>query len=134
MQKVLFVDRDGTLIEEPPDNQVDALDKVRLVRDVIPSMLRLRDAGYRFVMVTNQDGLGTDSFPGDAFERCQRHVIAIFESQGLTFDQVFVCPHFADDGCGCRKPHTGLLTRYLAATVLDVSQSAVSSTCLRLRQ
>jgi imidazoleglycerol-phosphate dehydratase/histidinol-phosphatase len=125
MQKTLFIDRDGTLIEEPADKQVDALSKVRLVPDVIAAILRLRDAGFRFVMVTNQDGLGTDRFPQDAFDNCQKHVIALFESQGILFDRVFVCPHLDSDACDCRKPRTGLLTRYLAETELDVSQSAV---------
>lgn len=125
MQKVLFVDRDGTLIEEPPDNQVDALEKIRLLPQVVPAMLRLRDAGFRFVMVSNQDGLGTAAFPRDAFDRCQDHVMALFASQGIEFDRVFVCPHTADERCGCRKPRTGLLTRYLAENTLDLERSAV---------
>ena len=124
-QKVLFVDRDGTLIEEPPDNQVDALEKVRLVPHVVPSMLRLRDAGFRFVMVSNQDSLGSDAFPQADFDRCHEHVLALFASQGIHFDHVFVCPHTADEGCDCRKPRTGLLTRFLAASTLDLTRSAV---------
>jgi imidazoleglycerol-phosphate dehydratase/histidinol-phosphatase len=125
MDKVLFIDRDGTLIEEPPDNQVDTLEKVRLVQDVVPSLIRLRDAGFRFVMVTNQDGLGTDSFPRESFELCQNHVLSIFESQRIEFDPIFVCPHRGEDGCACRKPRTGLLTRFLAETTLDLGRSAV---------
>lgn len=125
MQKVLFIDRDGTLIEEPPDDQVDTLEKVRLVQGVIPALIRLRTAGFRFVMVTNQDGLGTESFPTECFERCHRHVMSIFESQGITFDRVFVCPHRESDGCGCRKPRAGLLTSYLAESSLDTKRSAV---------
>jgi imidazoleglycerol-phosphate dehydratase/histidinol-phosphatase len=125
MDKVLFIDRDGTLIEEPPDNQVDALEKVRLVQDVVPSLIRLRDAGFRFVMVTNQDGLGSDSFPRESFELCQNHVLSMFESQRITFDRVFVCPHRAEDGCACRKPRAGLLTQFLAETTLDTGRSAV---------
>lgn len=125
MKKVLFIDRDGTLIEEPPDEQVDALDKLRLAQGVIPALLRLRDGGWRFVMVTNQDGLGTDAFPHENFERCQEHLLAIFRSQGIEFDRVFICPHTEGDGCECRKPRTGLLTRYLAATALDLERSAV---------
>ena len=124
-QKVLFVDRDGTLIEEPPDNQVDALEKIRLVPQVVPSMLRLRDAGFHFVMVSNQDGLGTAAFPRDAFDRCQKHVLSLFASQGIEFDEVFICPHKADERCACRKPRTGLLTRYLAEIALDPGASAV---------
>jgi imidazoleglycerol-phosphate dehydratase / histidinol-phosphatase len=125
MKKVLFIDRDGTLIEEPADNQVDALAKIRLVPDVVPALISLRDAGFRFVMVTNQDGLGTESFPAPDFELCHRHVMSIFESQGVTFDEVFICPHRPADGCGCRKPNAGLLTRYLAGTLLDREHSAV---------
>ncbi len=123
--KVLFIDRDGTLIEEPPDSQVDALNKIKLVRDVVPALTKLADSGYRFVMVTNQDGLGTPAFPENDFQVCQDFVIAMFESQGIEFDEVFVCPHRHEDGCDCRKPRTGLLTRYLAGTDLDVENSAV---------
>ncbi len=123
--KVLFIDRDGTLIEEPDDFQVDALDKVRLVEGVIPALLELKAAGYRFVMVSNQDGLGTDSFPQQDFEVPHAHVMALFESQGLGFDEVFICPHLPADGCDCRKPRTGLLIRYLAANNLDLGNSAV---------
>ncbi len=123
--KVLFIDRDGTLIEEPHDNQVDALDKIRLVRGVIPALLELADNGYRFVMVSNQDGLGTESFPLEHFEPCHEHVIALFESQGIAFDETFICPHFEHDGCDCRKPRTGLLTRFLARNNLDSAKSAV---------
>ena len=78
--KVLFIDRDGTLIEEPHDNQVDSLEKIRLVRGVIPALLELADHGYRFIMVSNQDGLGTASFPIEQFEACHEHVVSLFES------------------------------------------------------
>ena len=107
--KVLFIDRDGTLIEEPSDNQVDALEKVRLVPGVMAALQELGANGYRFVMVSNQDGLGTDAFPEGDFLLCQKHVLALFESQGITFDEVFVCPHLPDDGCECRKPRPALL-------------------------
>lgn len=123
--KVLFIDRDGTLIEEPQDNQVDELGKIRLVRGVVPALLELADHGYRFVLVSNQDGLGTESFPLEQFEACHEHVVALFESQGITFDETFICPHFAEDGCECRKPRTGLLTRFLARNHLDNAKSAV---------
>ena len=123
--KVLFIDRDGTLIEEPPDHQVDALDKIKLVRGVVPALIELADSGYRFVMVTNQDGLGTPAFPENDFQVCQDFVVSMFETQGITFDDVFVCPHRLEDACECRKPRTGLLTRYLADTDLDSENSAV---------
>ena len=124
-QKVLFLDRDGTLNVEPADNQVDALDKIRLVPGVMPALLALKDAGFRFVMVTNQDGLGTSAFPEADFRLCHEHIVALFSSQGIVFDEILVCPHLDTDNCDCRKPRTGLLTRYLAETNLDVHQCAV---------
>lgn len=123
--RVLFMDRDGTLIHEPDDCQVDTLEKIRLVEGVIPALIDIARHGYRFVMVSNQDGLGTDSFPEDQFRICQEHVIALFESQGVSFDEVLICPHLPDDGCECRKPRAGLLTRYLAETDIDLHNSAV---------
>ena len=98
-EKVLFIDRDGTLIEEPEDFQVDELKKVRLVDNVIPALLELSAHGYRFVMVSNQDGLGTESFPEEQFRTCHDHVLHLFSSQGLTFDEEFICPHLPDDQC-----------------------------------
>jgi imidazoleglycerol-phosphate dehydratase/histidinol-phosphatase len=124
-KKVLFIDRDGTLIEEPADNQVDALDKVKLLAGVIPALNQLADSGYRLVMVTNQDGLGTASFPENDFRLCQEFVLDLFASQGILFDEVFVCPHRSEDACECRKPRTGLLTNFLATTDLDTKRSAV---------
>ena len=122
---VLFVDRDGTLIEEPEDFQVDAIEKVVLVPGVIRALQELLEHGYELVMVSNQDGLGTDAFPRADFERCHDHMLKLFESQGIHFAETFICPHLPDDGCDCRKPHTGLLTRYLAATAIDTARSAV---------
>jgi imidazoleglycerol-phosphate dehydratase/histidinol-phosphatase len=123
--KILFIDRDGTLIHEPDDFQVDRLDKVRFVDAVVPSLLQLRDHGYRFVMVSNQDGLGTDAFPQADFEAPHRLVMNLFESQGICFDEVFICPHLPEDSCECRKPRTGLLTRFLAGNDIDLAASAV---------
>lgn len=123
--KVLFVDRDGTLIEEPEDFQVDTVEKIRLVDNAIPSLLELATYGYRFVMVSNQDGLGSDSFPQSHFDICHTHMLQLFTSQGVTFDEVFICPHLPADNCDCRKPRTGLLTKYLAATNIDLAASAV---------
>ena len=122
---VLFVDRDGTLIHEPPDFQVDSIDKIRLVDGVIPALLECIACGFRLVMVSNQDGLGTDSFPRVQFDTCQSYVLSMFESQGIVFDEILICPHLPDDGCECRKPRAGLLTRYLAETDIDLDASAV---------
>jgi imidazoleglycerol-phosphate dehydratase/histidinol-phosphatase len=125
MSKIAFLDRDGTLIVEPADEQVDRLDKVALVPGVIPALLRLRDAGYEFVMVTNQDGLGTASFPERSFTEVQDFVLALFGSQGITFSHIFVCPHRPDDGCNCRKPNPGHLGDFLAETRIDREASLV---------
>ena len=123
--KVLFIDRDGTLIHEPGDFQVDRLDKVRLVDEVIPSLRELGNHGYRFVMVSNQDGLGTDAFPQAHFDGPHALVMGLFGTQGIRFDEVFICPHLPDQNCECRKPRTGLLTRFLAANNIDLAASAV---------
>jgi len=124
-RKVLFIDRDGTLIEEPADKQIDTLAKLRLLPGVIPALLEIRAAGFELVMVSNQDGLGTDAFPERDFTEPQEMMLHLFESQGIRFDEIFICPHMPGDGCECRKPRTGLLTRYLAATHLDLERSAV---------
>jgi imidazoleglycerol-phosphate dehydratase / histidinol-phosphatase len=122
-QRVLFLDRDGTLIEEPPDEQVDSLSKVRLMPAVIPSLLDLKRAGFAFVMVTNQDGLGTASLPQEAFEGTHRFVLELFASQGIVFDAVFVCPHLKNDDCACRKPKLGMVREYLREHPIDAARS-----------
>lgn len=121
--KIAFVDRDGTLVKEPADQQVDSLGKIELVPGVIPALLRLRDAGYRLVMVSNQDGRGTPDFPEDDFSIPQNFIINLFASQGLIFDEVFVCPHFDRDGCNCRKPLPGLLGDYFERVNVDRARS-----------
>src|SRR6266404_1791389 len=121
----LFVDRDGTLIEEPPDNQVDSLKKVRFMPGVFAALAQLTRLGFRLVMVTNQDGLGTPRFPRAAFEETQAFILEAFSSQGVRFDAVFVCPHSPTDGCRCRKPKTGLVEEYVRERHVDLSQSAV---------
>jgi len=120
---ILFVDRDGTLNAEPPDEQVDSLDKIRLMPGVIPALLELRRAGFTLVMVTNQDGLGTESLPRDAFERAQQFILELFASQGIVFEQVFVCPHFKHQDCACRKPRVGMVRSYLDAHPMDAARS-----------
>ena len=122
--RVLFVDRDGTLVEEPADKQVDSLEKVRFLPGVFAALAELQQRGFRLVMVTNQDGLGTSSFPQPAFEAPQQFILDTFASQGIRFDAVFVCPHFSADGCECRKPRTGLVDDYVRAGV-DLSASAM---------
>jgi imidazoleglycerol-phosphate dehydratase/histidinol-phosphatase len=122
---ILFVDRDGTLIEEPADFQVDSLEKVRLLPHVMAALGELTQAGYRLVMVTNQDGLGSARYPQQHFDRVQQFVLHLFGSQGIEFERIFVCPHFEHDGCTCRKPLTGLVTDYLQSIQLDGARSAM---------
>ncbi|HXC58457.1 MAG TPA: bifunctional histidinol-phosphatase/imidazoleglycerol-phosphate dehydratase HisB [Steroidobacteraceae bacterium] len=124
-RKVLFVDRDGTLVEEPADEQVDSLEKIRFMPDVFASLQKLTAAGYRLVMITNQDGLGTSSFPREKFELAQRFIVDAFASQGLSFDAICICPHRPADGCDCRKPKLGHAAEYLRTVSLDLVRSAV---------
>lgn len=121
----LFIDRDGTLIEEPPDEQVDSFQKLRLTAGVVPALLRLHDAGYRFVMITNQDGLGTAAYPQQDFDGPQNLLLQILESQGIVFDDILICRHLPSDGCACRKPGTALVDGYIARRPIDRARSHV---------
>jgi len=123
--RIAFLDRDGTLIREPADEQVDRLEKIELVPGVIPALLRLRDAGFQFVMVTNQDGLGTDRFPAMDFRIPQDFLLALLASQGIRFREVFICPHLPEEGCRCRKPLPGMLSGFLRTQRLDRERSVV---------
>jgi len=124
-KKVLFIDRDGTIIEEPPDEQIDSLKKLRLVPGVIPALLQLQGHGYTLVMVSNQDGLGTPSFPREHFDVPHEFLRALLISQGIQFEAEFFCPHKPADNCECRKPKIGLLREYLAVNPLDREHSYV---------
>lgn len=113
-RKTAFLDRDGTLIWEPGADhvvpyQINGLDDLRLLPRVLTGLRRLADAGFRLVLVTNQDGLGSDVYPQATFDAVQTKLEEILASEGLAFDAVLVCPHRPEDGCDCRKPQTGLL-------------------------
>jgi imidazoleglycerol-phosphate dehydratase/histidinol-phosphatase len=122
-RRILFLDRDGTLNEETADEQIDRLEKVRLMPGVVPALLQLKAAGLAFVMVTNQDGLGTPSFPQENFDRAHRFILDLFGSQGIEFEAVFICPHFKREGCDCRKPGIGMVREFLAAHTIDKTRS-----------
>ncbi len=125
-QKVLFIDRDGTIISEPPqDFQVDRMDKLAFEPDVIPALLALQTAGFRLVMITNQDGLGTGSFPQTDFDGPHNLMMQVLTSQGITFDAVLICPHKPEDACDCRKPKVKMVASWLADGVLDNANSYV---------
>lgn len=124
-QKILFIDRDGTLIDEPADKQVDSLEKLELEPGVIPALLRLKSLGYHFVMLSNQDGLGSSQYPQAQFDSVQEKLMSILSSQGITFDAIHICPHWESDGCECRKPNLGLVLDYLAMPDLDRQRSYV---------
>jgi imidazoleglycerol-phosphate dehydratase/histidinol-phosphatase len=123
--RILFVDRDGVLLEEPADQQVDSFEKFRLVPGCIPALLRLRDAGFEFVMVSNQDGLGSASFPRAAFEGPQRLLLEVLQSQGIEFREVLVDEHFPADAHPNRKPGIGMVLHYLRDRRIDLDASAM---------
>ncbi|MBI4418018.1 MAG: bifunctional histidinol-phosphatase/imidazoleglycerol-phosphate dehydratase HisB [Ignavibacteriales bacterium] len=123
--KVVFLDRDGTLIAEPPDKQIDSLDKLELIPGVVAGLRPLVEAGFELVMVTNQDGLGTKSFPRESFEMPQQKLLRLLEGEGIRFNSIFVCPHRPADQCNCRKPKTGMITEFLARNRIDLANSFV---------
>lgn len=124
-RKILFIDRDGTLITEPPDEQVDSLEKLQLVPGVIPALLKLAGAGYELVIVSNQDGLGTDSYPTIDFEIPQQKMLDIFESQGIRFVDILIDEHFEHQNSPMRKPGIGMVLPYLKSGELDLQDSWV---------
>jgi imidazoleglycerol-phosphate dehydratase/histidinol-phosphatase len=125
MRRILFIDRDGTLIEEPADQQIDSYAKLRFVEGMIPALLQLRDAGFEFVLVSNQDGLGTASFPRESFEGPHRLLMQLLASQGIGFVEELIDESFAHEGKPTRKPGIGMLLHYLRDRNIDLANSAV---------
>ena len=125
MRKVLFLDRGGTLVQEPTGGAMNTLENLRLVPGVIPALLRFKAAGYEFVIVTNQGGLGGPNFPRAEFERADEFLLGLFSSQGIRFAGNFVCPHLPEAHCSCRKPGIGLVREFVNAAPLDRERSAM---------
>ena len=115
MKKALFIDRDGTLAIEPPvDYQLDSLEKLEFYPGVFQNLARIAvELDYELVMVTNQDGLGTDSFPEDTFWPAQNKVIQAFKNEGIEFSDILIDKSFPEDNAPTRKPRTGLMGKYI---------------------
>ena len=126
MKKILFIDRDGTLTLEPGDYQVDAFEKLVFYPEVFRYLSSIaRELDYELVMVTNQDGLGSDSFPEKEFWPYQNHLVKSFENEGVVFSKIFIDRTFPHDKADTRKPGTGMLTGYLDNPEYDLSASYV---------
>ena len=126
MKKILFIDRDGTIIREPADEQIDSFDKLRFVPGVIRNLAFIREKlDFRFVMVSNQDGLGTPSFPEDTFWPVHNFILQTLEDEGITFDDILIDPHFQEDNAPTRKPNTGMVEKYIHDPEYDIANSYV---------
>ncbi|MCC7301175.1 MAG: bifunctional histidinol-phosphatase/imidazoleglycerol-phosphate dehydratase HisB [Bacteroidia bacterium] len=126
MKKILFIDRDGTLIWEPPDNfQIDSLDKLEFIPGVFTWLGKIcRELDFELVMVTNQDGLGTAAYPQEAFDLVQGKMMRALEREGIRFSEVCVDKSFEKENLPTRKPNTGMLKKYLSGDY-DLASSVV---------
>jgi len=126
MKKVLFIDRDGTIVLEPENYQLDSLDKLEFYPKAFQYLAKIaNELDYELTMVTNQDGLGTDSFPEDTFWPTQNFILKAFENEGVVFDEIFVDRTFPEENAITRKPRTGMLTKYLNNPEYDLENSFV---------
>ncbi|MBO6212903.1 bifunctional histidinol-phosphatase/imidazoleglycerol-phosphate dehydratase HisB [Algoriella sp.] len=126
MKKILFIDRDGTLILEPADYQVDSFEKLEFYPEAFTYMAKIaKELDYELVMVTNQDGLGTDAHPEELFWPIQNFIIKAFENEGVKFEDIYIDKTFARENAPTRKPETGLLTKYINNSAYDLGNSFV---------
>ncbi len=126
MQKYLFIDRDGTLVYEPEDEQVDSFNKLKFRKDVFKALsFIVEHTDYKLVMVSNQDGLGTDSFPECDFLPVHNFIIDTLAGEGVTFSDILIDNHFPEDNSPMRKPATGMLTSYIKDPECDMNGSYV---------
>lgn len=126
MKKILFIDRDGTIIREPEDEQIDAFEKLQFVPRAISNLVFLRQhTDYLFVMVSNQDGLGTEAFPEDTFWPVHNFILDTLKGEGVEFDDILIDPHFPEDNAPTRKPNTGMVEKYMNNPEYDIANSYV---------
>lgn len=126
MKRLLFIDRDGTLIKEPTDEQIDSFEKLEFVEGVFRNLGFIRkNLDFEFVMVSNQDGLGTDSFPENTFWPVHNLILQTLKGEGIEFDNILIDRHFPEDNHPCRKPGTGMLTEYINNPEYDLANSYV---------
>ena len=125
-KRVLFIDRDGTLVLEPENYQLDSLTKLEFYPKVFQFLSKIaKELDFELAMVTNQDGLGTESFPEETFWPTQNFILKAFENEGITFDEIFIDKSFQEDNAPTRKPRTGMLTKYLNNSEYDLENSYV---------
>lgn len=124
IKKAIFIDRDGTIIKEPADEQIDSLEKLEFVPGVITGLRQLVNRGFDLVMVSNQDGLGTDSFPEDTFWPAHNRMLSTLRGEGISFDDILIDRSFPEDNAPTRKPRTGMLTKYMTGEY-DLAESYV---------
>lgn len=126
MKKILFIDRDGTLIKEPEDEQIDSFEKLVFVEGMFRNLSFIRkNLDFEFVMVSNQDGLGTASFPEETFWPVHNFILQTLKGEGVEFDDILIDRHFPEDNHPCRKPGTGMLTKYIDNPEYDIAGSFV---------
>ena len=126
MKRVLFIDRDGTIIREPEDEQIDAFEKLQFVPGVFSALSFLRQhTDFEIVMVSNQDGLGTEAFPEPTFWPVHNFILETLKGEGVTFDEILIDRHFPEDNAPTRKPQTGLVEKYMQDPEYDIAGSYV---------
>lgn len=124
LPRAIFIDRDGTIIREPEDEQIDSLEKLEFLPGAISALSRLAASDFHLVMVSNQDGLGTDSFPTDTFYPAHNKMLLTLEGEGVKWHKICIDPHFEWENAPTRKPNTGMLTGFMDGSY-DLANSYV---------
>ena len=125
-KKILFIDRDGTIVLEPNDYQLDSLEKLEFYPNVFKYLGKIaKEMDFELVLVTNQDGLGTNSFPENDFWPTQNFIIKAFANEGIVFDEIFIDSSLPEENSPNRKPRTGMLTKYINNSEYDLENSIV---------